>query len=169
MPKHPVATARITRKRVEGDNWCWWGHGGPQQALCVYSLENLTRLQEQGFPVFPGALGENLTTQGIDHHLIRIGDVYRVGGEVFIRITKIRTPCGTIRKAYSPRAPKGHGIEVVMWDADVKKGNTRSPRGGMTGFYAAVLNEGTIKTGDHITRVHNDESLFEQSEGGPET
>ena len=153
VPKYSVASVLVTRERVEGDNWNWWGHGGRTQAICLYSLECLVKLQDQGFPVFPGALGENLTTQGLDYHLINLGDVYAIGDEVRIRITKIRAPCGTIRKAYSPRARKGEGIEAAMWDRDVKQGNTQSPKWGMTGFYAEVLNEGTIRTGDPIERI----------------
>ncbi len=153
VPKQSVPFARVTRERLEGDNWNWHGHGGTEQAICLYSLECLAILKEQGFPVFPGALGENFTTQGLDHHLIRIGDVYHVGSAVHIQITKVRTPCSTIRSAYNPRAPQGADIKQSMWDADIKKGDFSSPKWGMTGFYARVLVEGIVHQGDTIERI----------------
>ena len=101
VPKLPVPQARVTRERIEGDDWNWavnkiqlnnkpGGHGGSLQAICLYSLECLARLRGQGFPVFPGALGENFTTQGIDYSQVRTGDTYQVGSVVQIRITRLR-------------------------------------------------------------------------------
>jgi MOSC domain-containing protein YiiM len=43
--------------------------------------------------LFPGALGENFTAERIDCRSIRLGDRFRAGKEVEIRITKIRQPC----------------------------------------------------------------------------
>ena len=110
VPKHPVREVEVLLEKVTGDDWNWshekiqengkpGKHGGQGKAICLYSAECLERLKKQGFQVFPGALGENFTTEGIDYHLIRIGDVYKVGSEVQICITSIRTPCSTIEKA----------------------------------------------------------------------
>jgi|SRR3989344_5420763 len=164
IPKLPVPQARVTRERIEGDDWDWavnkiqlnnkhGGHGGPTQAVCLYSLECLGLLKSQGFEVFPGALGENITTQGLDYKTIRLGDKYQVGEEVLIRITRSRQPCGTIRTVYSPGARRGEGIESAMWDAQIKQGDITSTKWGMTGFYAEVLVEGIVRTGDRIEKV----------------
>ena len=164
VPKLPVPQARVTRERIEGDDWNWavnkiqlnnkpGGHGGSLQAICLYSLECLARLRGQGFPVFPGALGENFTTQGIDYSQVRTGDTYQVGSVVQIRITRLRQPCGTIRTVYSPGAKRGEGIESAMWDAQIKQGDVMSPKWGMTGFYAEVLVEGTVKKWDRIEKI----------------
>ncbi len=154
VPKHSVATAKVTSERLVGDNWSWEGHGGKEQAICLYAQECLDVLVQQGFAVFPGALGENFTTRGIDYHLVRIGDLWRVGAEVRMRITKIRGPCGTIRKAYSPDAKKGEGIEAAMWDSEVKKGNVHTEKWGMTGFYAEIVKEGSVTKGDRILNIN---------------
>ena len=154
VPKKSVNTVKVTSERIEGDQWNWTGHGGKEQAVCLFAQECLDELVLQGFPVFPGALGENFTTKGLNYHLVRIGDLWQVGTEVQIRITKVRTPCGTIRKAYSPGASKGEGIEVAMWDSEVKKGNTYAEKWGMSGFYAAVLREGRVSQGDRILKMN---------------
>ena len=36
-------------------------HGGPDRALCLFSLERIEALQAEGHPIEPGTLGENLT------------------------------------------------------------------------------------------------------------
>ncbi|MBS3145085.1 MOSC domain-containing protein [Candidatus Woesearchaeota archaeon] len=153
VPKSSVVTAKITTERVEGDRWNYTGHGGKEQAVCLFAQECLDALVLQGFPVFPGALGENFTTKYLDYHLVRIGDIWQVGTKVQIKITKVRTPCGTIRRAYSPSASKGEGIEAAMWDSEVKKGNVHTEKWGMAGFYAEVLREGRVSQGDRILKI----------------
>lgn len=164
VPKLPVPEAQLTKDRVIGDDWDWsrykiqvngkpGGHGGKDQAVCLFSFENIVKLREQGYPVFPGALGENFTTEGLDYRQIRIGDIYQVGSEVQIQITKPRQPCGTIRTVYSPQAGRGQGLEAAMWDARVKRGDVSSQLWGMSGFYARVLIEGKVSKNDLIRKI----------------
>ena len=69
----------------------------------------------QGFPVYPGALGENITTRGIDRRSLRLGQRYRIG-EVVIELSEIRgTLWGTLN-VY------GKGIQAALYDAH---GNSR--------------------------------------------
>ena len=117
-------------------------HGGSGKAVCLYSLECLERLKESGFAVFPGALGENFTTEELDYHAVKLGDVYQVGAEVQIRITKIRAPCGTIAAAY------GKDITSAIWDERVKKCDYTALKWGMTGFYAEVFQAGRVLQND---------------------
>lgn len=144
VPKLPVAQARVTFDRVAGDNWNDTQHHGlPGQAVLLFSLEVIADLVAEGYPLFPGALGENFTTEGIDYRRIRLGDRLRVGSDVEIRITKVRRPCRTI-------AVYGSGILRATFDPEVKGGNTSSPRWGRSGFYAEVLKEGLVRPGDAI-------------------
>lgn len=154
VPKYSIVTAKVTTERIEGDRWNWTGHGGKEQAICLFAQECLDELVLQGFPVFPGALGENFTTRMIDYHLVRIGDIWNIGNRIQIKITKVRTPCGTIRKKYSPSAEKGEGIEAAMWDSEVKKGNVYASKWGMAGFYAEVIREGIVSQGDRILKIN---------------
>src|ERR1051325_7108870 len=41
-------------------------HGGPDRAICLYSLEHIIALQQEGHPIFPGSVGENITTFGLE-------------------------------------------------------------------------------------------------------
>lgn len=144
IPKHPVPFARLTFSRVEGDDWNdKRHHGHPDQAVCLFSIELIEELNTEGYRLFPGALGENFTTEGIDYRQVRPGDVFRVGEEAEIRITKVRVPCRTI-------AVYGEGILRATYDMDVKEGNVHSPKWGRSGYYAEVLREGIVRANDPI-------------------
>jgi MOSC domain-containing protein YiiM len=117
-------------------------HGGPRQALLWITAEGLERLQAEGFPLYPGALGENITTHGVDRYSIRPGQLWRMG-EVEIEITKLRTPCQTLN-------PYGPGIQKAVFDERAKAGDLSSDKWGLAGFYASVRKAGRIRTGDPV-------------------
>jgi MOSC domain-containing protein YiiM len=147
VPKLPVPEARVHTDRVAGDDWHDRKHHGlPGQAVCLFSVELIEELTREGFPLFPGAMGENLTTEGLDYRKVRLGQTFRVGEEVEIRITKVRQPCKTI-------ALYGEGIQKATFDAEVKAGETSSPKWGRSGFYAEVLKEGVVRPGDPIVEL----------------
>src|SRR5215468_10806745 len=89
------------------------------------------------------ALGENFTTRGLDRRLWRIGQRWRVGGCV-IEFTKIRTPCGAL-DVYGP------AIKREIYDQRVAAGDPASPRWGMSGFYARVIEPGPVRAGSPIS------------------
>jgi MOSC domain-containing protein YiiM len=67
VPKLAVPFARVTELGLEGDaHRDMTGHGGPERALCLFSLEQIRALQAEGHTVSPGAIGENLTVEGLD-------------------------------------------------------------------------------------------------------
>jgi MOSC domain-containing protein YiiM len=143
IPKRAVPEALITPEGIRGDRWSHPEiHGGPNQALLIITSEGIDELVAQGFPLYPGALGENLTTLGLDRRQFRIGQRYRAG-EVFLEITKRRAPCATLN-VYGP------GIQRAVFDPQVKAGDAASPRWGLSGFYARVLKVGTVRPGDLI-------------------
>jgi MOSC domain-containing protein YiiM len=145
VPKRPIPKGEVTFARVRGDDWNDKKHHGHRdQAICLFSVENIAVLKSQGFPLFPGALGENFTTEGLNHHSIRVGQMFRVGKVVVIRISRVRTPCRTI-------TVYGEGLLKAMYDAEVRRGNSDTPLWGRSGFYAEVIREGTVLPGDLIT------------------
>lgn len=119
-------------------------HGGPRQALLLVADEDLEALKNQGFPIFRGALGENLTIQGLDFRKLRTGMRFRAG-PVLLELTKLRTPCATL-DVYGTNEP----IQRYLYDKSVKNGDFFSPLWARGGVYAAVLAEGLIRTGDII-------------------
>ena len=64
-------------------------------------------LASRGYPLFYGAMGENLTTEGIDHRTWRAGQRYRLGNDVLIELTQPRGPCTALHVygAELPAAP----------------------------------------------------------------
>ena len=148
VPKLPVPEAKVHVLGVEGDHQAHPEfHGGPRQALLLICAEVIDRLREEGFPLFYGALGENLTTRGLDHTGFRLGQQFRIGPEVWIEITKVRAPCKQL-DVY------GQGsIQKAIYDKQVKAGDPSSQRWCMSGVYASVVRPGSIRPGDAITLI----------------
>jgi MOSC domain-containing protein YiiM len=146
VPKRAIPEAEVTPQGIRGDLWAHPQiHGGPNQALLLITSEGLDELIAQGYPVFAGALGENLTTAGLDRRQMRIGQRYRTGG-VMLEITKMRSPCTTL-DVYGP------SIKQAVYDAQVHASDASSPRWGLAGFYARVLRSGFIHPKDIIELV----------------
>ncbi|GAB4522801.1 MAG: MOSC domain-containing protein [Anaerolineales bacterium] len=98
VPKRAVQTARIAFLGLEGDQQAHdQVHGGPERAVCLYSLERILALQAEGHPVFPGALGENLTLWGLDWSPVTPGVRLHIGDQVTLEVTRYTTPCKTIQ------------------------------------------------------------------------
>ncbi|HUK36636.1 MAG TPA: MOSC domain-containing protein [Vicinamibacterales bacterium] len=146
VPKRAVAEARLQADGLVGDGWDHPNiHGGRKQAALVVTVEGIEELTALGFLLYPGALGENLTTRGLDRRTIRIGQRYRAG-EAVLEITKIRCPCSTL-DVY------GRSIQAAMYDARTQAGDPRSPTWGLSGFYAAVVEPGIVRAGEPIELI----------------
>jgi MOSC domain-containing protein YiiM len=143
VPKVPVLGGEVGPVGILGDiqkNTKY--HGGPRQALLWITAEGLDELKAAGFPVYPGALGENVTTTGVDRRTVRLGQQWRMG-EVIVEVTKMREPCKTLD-------PYGAGIQKAVYDAQVKAGDHTSPRWGLAGFYLAIVKLGSLAPGDPV-------------------
>lgn len=146
LPKRAVLEGYLTPEGVQGDSWAHPRfHGGPEKAVLLLDAETIDELAARGYPVFYGALGENLTTRGLDRRQLRIGQQLRVG-PALIEITRIRVPCASL-DVYNPQLKK------EIYDARVKAGDPQSPRWGMSGFYARVLEPGHVRPDDIIALV----------------
>ena len=142
IPKLAIPSAELTEIGIAGDSWRRPFHGGRRQAILLVTIEGIDELVAQGFPVFPGALGENVTTRGLDRRQLRMGQRLRVG-EAEIELTRMRAPCATL-DVY------GSGIQAAMYDARVLAGDPESQRWGLSGFYASVVQPGIVRAGDSI-------------------
>ena len=56
-------------------------------------VELFDQLMADGFAVWPGDLGENITTRGIDLLALPTGTRLRLGEQVVIELTGLRNPC----------------------------------------------------------------------------
>ena len=136
VPKLPVASARVTLEGLEGDGHRdLEHHGGPERALCLFSLEQIRALQAEGHPVTPGAIGENLTLDGIDWERVQPGAVLELGEEVRIEITRYTSPCFNIKPSFV-------GGDFARVSQKLHPGWSR--------VYAKVLQPGTIRQGDPV-------------------
>jgi MOSC domain-containing protein YiiM len=149
LPKRPIDGAFCGPLGLAGDDHAHPKiHGGPRKAILLIAQEILETLVARGYPVYPGAMGENLTTRGIDVHALRIGDRLRAG-DALLEITQPRGPCSAL-DIFGP------SIKSEIYDDQVKRKDPASPRWGMSGLYASVLQEGGLRAGDSIEI----ESLF---------
>ena len=94
-------------------------------------------LQEQGFVVSPGQMGENVTTRGIDLLGLPSGTRLHLGDTAIVEVTGLRNPCAQLDRiqpglmgATLERAADGNlirkaGIMAVVVDGgDVRPGDT---------------------------------------------
>lgn len=135
VPKLPVPEAHFGTDGVTGDRHAdTVHHGGPHQAVCLYSLEVIEGLRAEGHPIHPGAAGENLTVAGIDWASVRPGTRLRAG-EALLEITKPTSPCH----------------KNARWFLDGRFDRMHDGRHpGWSRMYAKVLEEGLVRTGDPV-------------------
>ncbi len=146
LPKRSVAWARVARQGIDGDAFAHPAiHGGPEQALLLIASETVDELVQAGYPLYYGALGENITMQGIQPKWMRAGQRYRLG-PVLIELTRLRVPCRAL-DVY------GESLKFELYDPAVKAGDFRSPKWARSGFYASVLETGEIRVGDPIALI----------------
>src|SRR5438876_444552 len=93
LPKRAIREGFIAPLGIEGDLHAHPEiHGGERKAILIIAAEVIEDLTARGYPLFFGALGENLTTRGLTIRDIRIGDQVRAGGAM-LEITQPRGPC----------------------------------------------------------------------------
>jgi len=100
--------------------------------------ELLDEVDEAGFTVPPGAMGENVTTAGVDLLGLPVGTRLLLGAEAVVEVTGLRNPCLQI-EAYEPGLLK----RMVGRDADgavVRR----------AGVMSVVLHGGDVRPGDAI-------------------
>lgn len=139
VPKHPVEEARVTTLGVEGDaHRDLEHHGGPERAVCLYSMEAIRGLVAEGHSVRPGALGENVTVEGLDWARIEPGTHLLLGDRVLLQVTRYTAPCLNIKRAFR--------------DGDFARASQkRHP--GWSRVYTRVVVPGRLQRGDPVRAV----------------
>lgn len=137
----------VTAAGVAGDQFGNpTAHGGVDKAVLFYAVAHydLWRMEFPSLDWFPshleknqagGGFGENLTVSEIDETNVCIGDRYSVGS-LLVEVSQPRQPCWKINRRWG--------------DPGLLK---RTAQTGRTGWYARVINAGTVTAGDSITRV----------------
>jgi MOSC domain-containing protein YiiM len=144
VPNYAADFGDVTVLGIAGDGWRHpQFHGIPKRAILLITAEGLDEITAMGFHMYTGALGENLTTRGLDRREIRIGQRFRCGTAT-IQLTELRLPCDTL-------SVYGKGVQAAIYDARAMKGDPSSDVWGLSGFYASVVEPGIIRAGDSIT------------------
>lgn len=139
VPKRRVDGAKVSQLGLQGDaHNDKIHHGGPERAVCVYSLERIQALQQEGHPIDVGTAGENITIEGIDWELIVPGVHLRVGDEVLLEVAAFTSPCKTIKESFID----GRFVRI-----------SQKLHPGWSRVYARVLSEGEIHFGDQVEVV----------------
>lgn len=135
VPKRPVPRAAVSAAGLQGDRQRDLRfHGGPDRALCLYSMDRIEALQAEGHPIAPGTAGENLTIRGLDWDLVVPGAVLHVGS-IALEVTAYAAPCKTIRGSFSD-----HDSNRIS--------QKKFP--GWSRVYVRVLGESMLAVGDHV-------------------
>ena len=136
VPKLAIREAEVTELGLIGDDHKFPDiHGGPERAVCLFSLERILELQSEGHPIFPGAVGENVTLSGIDWNEVTPGQRLALGEEVLVEITSYTSPCNSIPESFVAG-------EYQRISQKVHPGYSR--------VYARVLRPGRIRVGQPV-------------------
>ncbi|WP_135229573.1 MOSC domain-containing protein [Deinococcus fonticola] len=136
--KHPVpGRVQVGAQGVVGDRVLnRKHHGGPDQAVYVYTREDYDAWTDLlGRPLPEGKFGENLLISGAESAGVKIGERFQVGN-VILEVSGVRVPCGT--------------LGAVMEDAGFVKRFVQARR---PGFYTRVIQGGEIGRGDDVARI----------------
>jgi MOSC domain-containing protein YiiM len=131
VPKRPLPKAQVGTAGILGDLHAHAKHNRPDRALSLFDLEILRQLVDEGFPLEPGAAGENITVEGLNVQELPAGTLLQIG-EVLIRLEAPRKPCYVLDT-----------IHPQLKEAII----------GRCGYLASVVTPGVIRPGASIRQV----------------
>ena len=136
VPKTAVPVADVIETGLVGDQHKNPDiHGGPEKAVCLWSLEVIETLRQEGHNLAPGYAGENVTVSGLNWSQIIPGVQLQLGDEVLLEIASYTTPC---RKN-------------MRWFTDKRYSRiSQKHYPGSSRVYARVLQPGKIRAGDEV-------------------
>lgn len=129
IPKLPQDACAVGVRGLAGDAHNHDKHHNPERAVCLQDLEMLETLRGEGFPLTPGAAGENVTLNGVNINAARGGDKLHFSGGLVIQLVEPRKPCYVL-----------DAIDPKLKDALV----------GRCGFMARVLTPATLRPGETV-------------------
>lgn len=141
IAKRPVTapSLALSATNLEGDGQAdLTVHGGPDKAVYAYHTAHWPWWEgEHALACAPGTFGENLTLDGPDESHIHIGDIFQ-WGPARVQVCQPRQPC--------------FKLQMHTGRADIGAAMTRSAR---CGWYARVLETGTVPAAGVLTRVEH--------------
>ena len=98
-------------------------------------------LRTLGFPLEPGAIGENLLTRGLDLLALPRGTQLRIGDHAVVELTGLRNPCAQLDQ-----------LHPGLQRACLRRHPDRLER--LAGIMAIVLTSGAVQPGDPLQVLH---------------
>ena len=141
LPKVSTETAIVTKLGIQDDHNNFRRNkkgNDPNMALMLLSYDIISQLNEEGWPVKSGDLGENIMIEGIHYSDFAPKNQYKIGN-VEIEISFVCDPCMTLQNLpYIGKKNINSFIKALM---------------GRRGWYAKVLKAGIIQKGDPLTII----------------
>lgn len=103
--------------------------------------ELIQELQTKGFDVHPAAMGENITTTGVDLLGLPADTVLAIGPDVKLKVTGLRNPCAQLDNYQT-------GLMAAVLERDEQGNLIRK-----AGIMSIVLKGGIVRAGDPIDVV----------------
>ena len=141
LPKMPVESVMVTKAGLAGDFNLYRQEklqGDPDSAVLLFPHETILQLNEEGWPVKAGDLGENFTTAGIPYDRFAPGRRFRLGGAV-VEVARACDPCKNLYLLPYTGSSKGPDFVKTML--------------GRRGWYSRVELEGVVRRGDAIEEM----------------
>jgi len=119
-------------------------HAGTNKACYLFSADQYPYWKE----IYPemewdwGMFGENLTIEGLDESVMRIGDIYKIGGAL-VQVSQPREPCYKLGIRFGTQEVLRQFIERNH-----------------SGTYVRILEEGEVQKGDFIALVEQSENTL---------
>jgi len=132
IPKYPIDSVKVVGNGLEGDGHNHEKHYNPIQAVCLQDIEMLDQLREEGYPLYAGTTGENLTVRNLNVNDLPLGTILKFSGGVILEISKVRKPCYVL-----------DSINLKLKE-DIM---------GRCGMYAKVVRESIITEGDVVRAI----------------
>ena len=104
----------------------------------LLQAELFDELMGRGHAVWPGDMGENVTTRGVDLLQLPTGTRLRLGTKAIVELTGLRNPCSQIDRFQ-------HGLMAAVLDRDAQGALVRK-----AGVMAVVIQGGEVRAGDGI-------------------
>ena len=105
----------------------------------LIQAELFEEVAARGFRVTPGAIGENITTQGLDLLSLPHGTRLHLGPSAIVEVTGLRNPCTQIDGIAS-------GLMEAVLERTADHGLIRK-----AGIMSIVVESGEVKVGDQIS------------------
>ena len=141
LPKISIGKAKVMELGLDGDYNNYrksMKDNDPDMAIMILSFDIIKTLRNEGWPVNPGDLGENITISGIDYSDFGPTKKYKIGN-VELEISFKCDPC--------------MNLKVLPYVGDKRINEFISTLMNRRGWYAKVLKEGKIQKGDRVIPI----------------